>query len=63
MLALFGIFQNIDIHPCRKNCKYYKLSHPDFNDIMIGTYKQNMFPVFMLEDGVYINGSFNWVKT
>ena len=36
------------------------LYHPDFNDVSIDTYRLEIFPTFMLSDGVYITCSLNW---
>ena len=56
------LLQEIILHWWRINSQQYMLDHPVFHDIPIGTYKQKVLKTFMLEYGVYITLSLNWVK-
>ena len=56
-----SLLQQIHICCYRENIKYYMLAHPDFNNISIDTYKQEILSTFLLANGVYITCSLNQV--
>ena len=49
----------INIRQYRLNSQHYLLAHHDSNRISIDNYKRNIFPTFMLADGVYNTRSLN----
>ena len=67
MIKLFDIYvittgyllHQINIHHIRKNNQHYMLAYTDLNNISIDNHKQEIFPTFMLADGVYITHSSN----
>ena len=38
------------------------LAHHDLNDISIDTYEQEILPILLLADDVYITCSFKWLR-
>ena len=55
MFALLGIFfQEIIIHMQRKNRQHFRLARSLLHNILIGTHKQEIFPIFMVTNGVHI---------
>ena len=53
-VSITGYFlQGINIHQRSKNSQHFMLDHPNFHNISIYTYKQLIFPTFMLSYDVY----------
>ena len=48
------LMQDIGINRQKVNIQPIMLAHPVFHDISIDTYKQEIFPTFMLANGVNI---------
>ena len=49
-----SLLWKINIHRCKKNTQHYMLANPYFDKISIDSYKREILPILMLEDGVYI---------
>ena len=49
-----SILRKLSIIWCKKNIQHSMLSHPDLNNNVIGVYKQEILPTFILEHDVYI---------
>ena len=62
MLALLGIFFRRFIFIGDGEIENFILAYPIFHNILIDTYKREILPTFMLEDGVYITLPMNWLK-
>ena len=56
-----SILQQISIIKCRENSQHYMPENPDFKNISMENYKQEIFPTFMLADCVYITRELNRV--
>ena len=54
-----SLLPQINICGCRENIQNSTPVHSDFNDILIVTYKREIFPTFMLSGGVYITHPLN----